>query len=92
MSFLFAQFDLHPSLNTPLLQPFHHLIWCFIDLFSLLLVLASQHEVKKKKSLGQQRMVGVQRFTGLEIKYMQLNNIQFHTPAMTFCNKRQERN
>lgn len=43
------------STNTPLSQLFHHLIWCFIDLFSLLLVLASQHGVNKKKSQGQQR-------------------------------------
>ena len=50
----FAQFDLHSSPLT-LLSPsqlFHHLIWCFIDLFSLLLVLASRHGVNKKKSPG----------------------------------------
>lgn len=39
-------------------QLFHHLIWCFIDLFSLLLVLASLHGVNKYMSQGQQRMAG----------------------------------
>lgn len=33
--------------HSPLSQLLHHLIWCFIDLFSLLLVLASQHRANK---------------------------------------------